>query len=371
MKIPAEVKSMPKVELHQHLDGSIPPAVTWRIMKSFGLNPVETYPEMRKLLQLQPEEEGSLLAYLDKFHYPMWVTQFYENLQDVTHAVASEAAKQGVRVFELRYAPVIHMYAGLTVRQAIRSVLTGLNRAVKTHDIRCGLTVIAMRQHGPHVAKILAKAAVSEAEWLHDRCGVIGFDIAGMERGNPPRLFDSAYEIARRGGLGLTAHAGEDASPRYVWEAIDELGCTRVGHGCSSVTDKALLKRLARDRILVECCPTSNYQTGAVKRGQPHPIFTFLEYGIPVAICTDNTTVSRTSHYQESAFVAAEIGVEAVRQIHRDAEQYSFIGRTEQWKRTEKGAKHVTPREMPQGNGKGAGSPNAPKASRAKGSSRA
>jgi adenosine deaminase len=353
MKIPADVKSLPKVELHQHLDGSIPPPVTWRIMKSFGLNPVDTYPEMRRLLQLQPEEEGSLLAYLDKFHYPMWVTQFYENLQDVTEAVVTEATKQGVRVFELRYAPVIHMYAGLTVRQAIRSVLTGLNRAVEKHGIRCGLIVIAMRQHGPHVAKILAKAAVSEAEWLHDRCGVIGFDIAGMERGNPPRLFDSAYEIARRGGLGLTAHAGEDASPRYIWEAIDELGCTRIGHGCSAVTDKALLKRLARDKILVECCPTSNYQTGAVKRGEPHPIFTFLEYGIPVAICTDNTTVSRTSHDHESAFVAAEVGVETVRAIHREAEQHSFIGRTEAWKRTEKGAKHVLPREMHREDGNG------------------
>lgn len=338
MKISEDLRTMPKVELHQHLDGSIPPAVTWRIMKYYGLNPVETLPEMKRLLQLQPEEEGSLLAYLDKFHFPMWITQFYENIQQVSEAVAVEAAKHGVHTFELRYAPVIHVYAGLTIRQAIRSVMTGLNRAKEKYpELRAGLVVIAMRQHGPHVAKIIAKAAISEAEYLHERTGVVGFDIAGPEHDNPPRLFASAYEIARRGGLGLTAHAGEDADPSYIWQAIDELGCTRIGHGCSAVRDPELMKRLATDQILVECAPTSNYQTGAVAAGDPHPIFEFLEHGIPVSICTDNTTVSRTSHAQESAIVARQIGVDAVREIHRKAAAHSFIGATAEWKKTVKG----------------------------------
>ena len=103
-----------RVELHVHLDGSIPPAVTWRIMKKFDLAPVETLAEMKKLLQLQPEEEGSLLSYLDKFHYPMWITQFYENIIRVTEAIVDAAADSGVRILELRYSPVIHTFAGLT-----------------------------------------------------------------------------------------------------------------------------------------------------------------------------------------------------------------------------------------------------------------
>ena len=338
MKITASIRSMPKVELHQHLDGSIPPAVTWRIMKRYGLNPVSTLTGMKKLLQLQPEEEGSLLAYLDKFHFPMWVTQFYENIEQVSEAVAVAAAKDGVHTFELRYAPVIHVYAGLTIRQAIRSVMAGLRKATdKYPKLKAGLVVIAMRQHGPHVAKIIAKAAISEAEYLHSRIGVVGFDIAGPEHDNPPRLFGAAYEVARRGGLGLTAHAGEDADPSYIWQAIDELGCTRIGHGCSAIRDRALLRRLARDQILVECAPTSNYQTGAVKRGTRHPIYEFLEHGVPVSICTDNTTVSQTSSSQESALVADEIGVKAVREIHRAAAAHTFIGVTESWKTTVKG----------------------------------
>ncbi len=328
MKIPVSIERMPKVELHQHLDGSIPPAVTWKIMKEYGLNPVDSLAEMKKLLQLQPEEEGSLLSYLDKFHYPMWITQFYENISRVAEAVGAAAAKQGVRTFELRYAPIIHVYAGLTVRQAIRSVLAGLNKVRAKYGVRTGLIIIAMRHHGPHVAKILAKAAISEAQYLHGRTGVVGFDLAGAERGNPPGLFQPSYEIARRGGLGLTAHAGEDEGPHYVWQAIDELGCIRIGHGCSAVRDKALLRRMAKDKILVECAPTSNYQTGAVAKGERHPIFTFLEHGIPVAICTDNTTVSRTSHNQESALFVKELGVREIRRIHRCAESHSFIDET-------------------------------------------
>jgi adenosine deaminase len=257
----------------------------------------------------------------------MWITQFYENIVEVTLAVAAAAAKDGVKLIELRYSPMIHVYAGLTVRQAIRSVLAGLNQAKEKYGIEVGLIVIAMRQHGPHVAKILARAAVSESQWLHDRAGVIGFDIAGAERGNPPSLFRKAYDIARKGGLGLTAHAGEDEGPGYIWQAIDDLGCTRVGHGCSAIADKDLLRRMRRDRILVECAPTSNYQTGAVAKGERHPIFTFLENDVPVALCTDNTTVSNTSHAKESAFFWDELGAATIRGIHRQARQHSFIGK--------------------------------------------
>ena len=325
MEILESIKQIPKVELHQHLDGSIPPQVTWRIMKRHGLNPVDTLDEMKRLLMLQPEEEGSLLAYLDKFHYPMWITQFYENLAQVSEEVAGQAALAGVKTFELRYSPIIHTYAGLTIRQAIRSVLAGLNRAAEEYDMKVGLIVIAMRQHGPHVAKILARAAVGDAQHLHDRTGVVGFDIAGMERGNPPRLFNKAYAIARAGGLGLPAPAGADGSPRNVWEALDELGCTRVGHACSALDDEALMARLARDKILVECAPTSNYQTGAVRRDGRHPLFTFLERGIPVALCTDNTTVSNTDHNRESALFADELGLDTVRDIHAHALEHSFV----------------------------------------------
>ncbi|HXY38726.1 MAG TPA: hypothetical protein VEQ10_03605, partial [Vicinamibacteria bacterium] len=192
-------------------------------------------------------------------------------------------------------------------------------------QMKLGLVVIAMRQHGPHIAKILARQALSEAQHLHERTGVVGFDIAGPERGNPPRLFASAYEIARLGRLGLTAHAGEEGPAQYVWQAVDELGVGRVGHACAAARDRELLRRLARDRIAVEVCLSSNYHTGAVRRGEPHPLHAFLEAGVPVALCCDNSTVSRTSAIEESWLAARQLGMAAVEAIHQAAAGHSFI----------------------------------------------
>ncbi len=322
----ARLRALPKIELHQHVDGSIPAEVTWELMRHYRLNPVDSLEEMRRHLEIQEGEEGTLLAYLDKMHYPLWVTQFYENISKVTEAIVDAAAAAGVVTLELRYSPVIHTYAGLTPRQSIRSALSGMNHARKRHpQMKLGLVVIAMRQHGPHIAKILARQALAEAQHLHERTGVVGFDIAGPERGNPPRLFRSAYEIARLGHLGLTAHAGEDAEAEYVWQAVDELGANRIGHGCAAEKDKELLRRLARDRIAVECCLSSNYHTGAVPAGARHPIHAFLEAGVPVALCCDNSTVSHTDQVREGLRAAEQIGVEAVEAIHRGAGAFSFI----------------------------------------------
>jgi adenosine deaminase len=317
----------PFIELHQHVDGSIPVRTIWDLMKRHDLAPVDTPDEMERLLALQPEEEGSLLAYIDKFHFPLWITQFYENIVDVTEEIVAEAHAHGVRALELRYSPIIHTFSGLTLRQAIAAVLTGMNRSMhKLGDMQAGLVVIAMRQHGPHIAKILARQSISESERFHRGAGVVGFDIAGAERGNPPRLFRDAYEVARSGGLGLTVHAGEDAGPENVWEAVDVLGVSRVGHGCTAIRDPELIRRLARDQILVECCITSNFQTGSVKRDAELPLFQFLEAGVPVAICTDNTTVSGTDIERENRYVAERLGEDAVAEIHRAARAHSFVG---------------------------------------------
>jgi len=319
------LRALAKVELHQHVDGSIPAEVTWNLMRHYRLNPVDTLEEMRRRLEIQDEESGTLLSYLDKMHYPLWITQFYENISQVTEAIVDEAVAAGVATLELRYSPIIHTFAGLTPRQSIRAVLSGMNHARKKHPIELGLIVIAMRQHGPHIAKILARQALAEAQHLHARVGVVGFDIAGPERGNPPHLFKSAYRVAQLGRLGVTVHAGEDAPPEYVWEAIDVLGATRIGHGCSAVRDPELLRRLARDRILVECCPSSNYHTGAVPRGERHPLYAFLEAGVPVAICCDNTTVSRTDQVRETAAVAEQLGFDTVADLHARARAFTFI----------------------------------------------
>ena len=162
-----EISEIQKVELHQHVDGSIPPALTWELMKAHGLNPVEKIEELEKLLVLQKDERGTLLRYLDKFHYPQWVTQFYENISQVVETIIIEAVNKGVKTLELRYSPIMHTFAGLTLRQTISSVLSGINHAKNQVSVEAGLIVIAMRHQGPHIAKILARQAISEAQGNH------------------------------------------------------------------------------------------------------------------------------------------------------------------------------------------------------------
>lgn len=321
------VKQIPKVELHQHVDGSIPVPVTWKLMKEYNLNPVESEADLHKLLRFQDDtDEGSLLAYLDKFHYPLWITQFYENVANVVEAIVEDAVtSSNVSVLELRYSPTIHTLGGMTIRQTITSVFHGMKAAQKRFNVRVGLIIIAMRHQGPHIAKILARSALAEAQHLHENVGVIGFDIAGAERGNPPKLFREAFDIARRGRLGLTAHAGEDEGPHFVWQAIDELGVKRLGHANSALQDPELLRRLAKDRILVECCLTSNWQTGAASRTERPPLLGFLEAGVPVAICTDNTTVSSTNQNKETQLLTRYLSVAELARIHLHAAGFSFI----------------------------------------------
>ena len=256
------------------MDGSIPAEVTWELMRHYRLHPADSLPEMRRFLEIQEGEEGTLLAYLDKMHYPLWVTQFYENISKVVEAICLAAAAAGVQTLELRYAPLIHTYAGLTPRQSIRAALSGMNHARRKHPrMKLGLIVIAMRQHGPHIAKLLARQALAEAQHLHERTGVVGFDIAGPERGNPPRLFRSAYEIARLGPAG--AHRARRRG-RARWTTSGRRSTSWASTASATAArrsqDPELVKRLARDRIAVEVCLSSNYHTGAVKRGARHPL---------------------------------------------------------------------------------------------------
>ena len=307
------------------MDGSIPAEVTWELMRENRLNPVDTLDEMRRRLEIQEGEEGTLLAYLDKMHYPLWITQFYENIGRVTESIVLAAAPSGSMTLELRYSPVIHTYAGLTPRQSIRAALSGMNKAQKRPAMKLGLIVIAMRQHGPHIAKILARQALAEAQHLHERTGRRGL------RHRRPRARQPAASLHER----LRDRAPRAAGPhrprrrgrarRLRLAGGRRAGRERIGHGCSAARDPELLKRLARDRIAVECCLSSNYHTGAVKRGTPPPDPRLPGSG------GAGRPVLRQQHrlpHEPGAGIASRGGAgraDAVEAVHRDAEAHSFI----------------------------------------------
>ena len=288
-------------EIHRHFDGAIRPVTLWNLsQKYYSAIPGMDFEGFRKFLSWDKEHDRSLLDYLDKFHIPLQYTQFYDNLHTITFEICEDAYRDGIRMLELRINPVIHRRAGLTTRQVLNAVRAGMKDAVARYpDLRLGITVIAIRGHGGNMAKILLREVVGELAAYHESPGVVGFDIAGAERPFPPVLFQEAYALARRMGLRLTAHAGEDSGPENVWSALDDLGAERIGHGVTAVRDPALLKRLAADKITLEICLSSNLQTGAVADLKEHPLRRFLDAGVRVTLATDNPTVSATSLTRE------------------------------------------------------------------------
>jgi len=331
----AFILTLPLAELHRHFDGACRPDTLWEYSEQYyRAVPGLDFVEFRHYLQWDDAKDRNLLDYLSKFDLPLQYTQFYENIERIAYELAEDAYAEGIRVLELRTNPFIHRRAGLSTRQVVHATRKGLARFGEQHpDFRAGIVIIAMRNHGGNMARILLREVIGENAEYHNGPGVIGFDIAGAEPPFPPILFVKAYELASRMGLGLTVHAGEAAGPERVWEAVDNLGPHRIGHGTSAGRDPELLKRLASDGIVVECCLTSNIHTGAIDRYVEHPLPKFLDAGVKVALCTDNPTVSSTDlgREYEIAMETFDLSENDMRLIARTSWEGSFLAEAGDW----------------------------------------
>jgi len=301
---------LPLADIHRHFDGSIRPATLWELSeKYYSAVPGLDFDQFRHYLQWDDNLDKSLLDYLDKFHVPLQYTQFYDNIRRISYELAEDAYNDGLRLLELRINPLIHRRAGLTNRQVLAATRKGFSTFCQEHpDFQVGIIVIAMRNHGGNMARILLREIVGEKEEFHDGVGVIGFDIAGHEAPFPPILFKDSYALATKMGLKKTVHAGESEGPERIWEALDNLGPDRIGHGTSAGQDPELIKRLARDGVYVEVCLSSNLHTGAVDKLENHPLPKFLDAGVKVALCTDNPTVSSTCLSREYELAIEHFG---------------------------------------------------------------
>ena len=324
------ISSLPLAELHRHFDGSIRPATLWEMSeKYYSAVPGLDFESFRRYLEWDDKEDKSLMDYLDKFHVPLQYTQFYDTINRIAYEIAEDAYDDGVRLLELRINPLIHRRAGLSNRQCLNATRKGLQKFQREHpDFQCGIVVIAMRSHGGNMAKILLREVLGEKEEYHSSVGVVGFDIAGPEAPFPPLLFKDAYALASKMGLGLTVHAGESEGPEGSWEALDNLGPQRIGHGTSAGSDDELVKRLAADGVVVEVCLSSNIQTGAVDDLRNHPLPKFLDAGVRVSMATDNPTVSSTtlSREYELAMELFDYTEDDMRRLARMSGNGTFLG---------------------------------------------
>ena len=299
-----ELKRLPKVLLHEHLDGVLRPKTVIELARSakYDQLPTEDPEELVRWFH-QGANQGSLAKYLEGFAHTIAVMQTEEALERVAYEQAEDLSRDGVVYFETRFAPIFHTRKGLSHQQVVSAVLKGLERGRKDFGIPSGLIICAMRNMD--VSLEMAELAVDFRER-----GVVGFDLAGEEGGFPPKKHVEAFHYIQRQNFNITIHAGEGFGKESIWQAIQYCGAHRIGHGTRLIDDIALadgkavqLGDLAQyvldKRIPLEICLLSNVHTGAARSLSEHPFKIFYQEKFRVTLNTDNRLMSDTTMTKE------------------------------------------------------------------------
>lgn len=312
------IRSAPKVLLHDHLDGGLRPQTVLELAEHCGYQslPASSAAELARWFRTAADS-GSLELYLETFAHTVAVMQTPEGLSRVAQECAEDLADDNVVYAEVRFAPEQHLERGLTLDEVVECVLEGFRAGVSAaralgRNIRIGCLLTAMR----HAAR--SREIAELAVRFRDR-GVVGFDIAGAEAGNPPSRHLDAFEYMRDANAHFTIHAGEAFGLPSIHEAVAFCGADRLGHGVRIVDDISAdregdpkLGRLAnyvRDmRIPLELCPSSNVQTGAVDTLADHPFGLLADLRFRVTVNTDNRLMSDTTMSREMAALVDTFG---------------------------------------------------------------
>lgn len=306
-----DIRKMPKVELHCHLDGSMPLA----LVRELSGNSQVTKDD----LQVQ-EDCQSLAKYLEKFDIPCECLQTKVGLQAAGYELLKDVAKENVKYIEVRYAPAFSTNEGLSLRDTMESVIDGLKAGYQDFGVHANVIVCAMRHISAEENIKMLKVA---RELLGE--GICALDLAGDEAAYPTQEFVALFEQASKWDMPFTIHSGETGSIANVRKAL-ELGAKRIGHGIALRRDKELMKEYARCDIGVEMCPTSNLQTKAIDSWDNYPLLYFLENGLKVSINTDNRTVSNTTLTEEFEMIYEACGHDndIINQLQLNAIETSF-----------------------------------------------
>jgi adenosine deaminase len=298
------IDRVPKVLLHDHLDGGLRPATIVELAEEFGYGDLPTDdPAELAAWMTRGADRQDLVLYLETFTHTIGVMQTTDALTRVARECADDLADDGVVYAEVRFAPELHLEGGLSLDEVVEAVQEGFRqgcegRGREGNRIRVRTLLTAMRTAARSLE--IAELAV---RW-RDR-EVCGFDIAGAEAGFPPTRHLDAFNHVMREDFHLTIHAGEAFGLPSIWEALQLCGAERLGHGVRIVddilpaTDGYELGRLAalvRDRrVPLELCPTSNVHSGAAASIGAHPIGLLSELRFRVTLNTDNRLMSSTS----------------------------------------------------------------------------
>jgi adenosine deaminase len=302
--IDAKARALPKVLLHEHIDGDLRLGTLIDLARERGLKlPTDDVAELASWFDRRAHA-GSLPAYLEGFGLTIAAMASPAAMSRVAYEAAEDARADGCVLAELRCAPNLWEADGISAEAAIEALLAGLQRSA----LPTGLIVCALRHHTPAETERVARLAVR-----YRAQGVIAFDLAGPEFGHPPGEHTSAFAAARDDGLPITCHAGEADEAKRVIEAA-RLGARRIGHGVrladafGSAEGRALIDEAIARRLHLEVCVTSNLHTGAARSRASHPIRALWDAGIDLSFHTDNRLMSGVSASSEAASLARENG---------------------------------------------------------------
>ncbi|HYE96285.1 MAG TPA: adenosine deaminase [Rubricoccaceae bacterium] len=332
------VLAWPKAELHCHLDGSLRLATLLDLAAQqgkLGLLPAQDEAGLTAELE-KIDASATLEEYLAWFGYSIPLLQTRDALHRAAYEMAEDAARENVRYLEVRYGPILHTEEGLTLDAVSDAVLAGLKDAERDFGVKTGVIVCGLRDRYESASLAQAELAVR-----HRERGVVGFDLAGGERGNPADLHGAAFYHARKHLLNITIHAGESFGPASIRQALFKCGAHRIGHGVTLGQDPDLLRYFVDRQIPLEVCPTSNVQTHVVAGYEAHPVAEYVRAGVPVTINTDSRLFSHTTVTDELWLGHTRCGIpaDALREVVLNGFRHAFLP----WHEKEELLAEVTP----------------------------
>ncbi len=282
-------KSLPKVELHRHLEGSLRLSTMMEIAKTYDLDLPKKANKFRPLVQVVDGEPFTFQNFLAKFTTLRLFYQSPEVIKQITRETIADAAEDNVRYMELRFTPVaLTRIKDFPLADAMDWVIETAEEAAEEHGVQTRLIASVNRHESVELAEEVMQLAVDRKD-----SSIVGLDLAGSEADFPGEEFGGLFKEAKESGLRITIHAGEWGGPENIEMAIKKLGAERIGHGVRVLEDPKVMDLAQEHKVTFEVCPTSNHQSGIFPSIDEHPLLKMVETGLGVTVNTDDPSISQ------------------------------------------------------------------------------
>jgi len=318
--------AIPIIDLHRHLDGNVRLNTILELSREHNIKlPADDAEGLKPYVQVS-EPQISVMAFIEKFRWLTEVMVDEDACRRIAYENVEDALNERIDYIELRFSPwFMAERHRLEPEGVIEAIQDGIEAGRRDFGVKVNLIGILSRTYGPETAWVELDALLRHADFF------VALDLAGDEVNFPPALFIDHFRRGREAGWEITIHAGEAAGPESVWDAINLLGATRIGHATHAMEDQALLDYMGEHAIGIEANITSNVQTSGVPNFASHPLRLFLEQDLLATINTDDPSISAIDlrHEFEVAAPAAGLSPEQIHRAQRNSLAIAFMSAEE------------------------------------------